>query len=103
MPTRLHIVTEYINSKGYKKAKEWYTVDFSKFEPHIVPHRTMKKHLYCTLTSTTIPKNPAKVEAHMGSNRFKEAKAAREAKEENQAAAKQKRKELVQRLRKKKE
>merc|ERR1719356_90831 len=102
MPTRLHLVNEYLNSKGYKK-KDWYTVDFSKFEPYLIPHRTLKKHLFCTLTSTTVPMNPAKVEVHMGSNRFKEAKAAREEKESKQVAAKEKRKELVQRLRKKKE
>mmetsp|Transcript_117088 Transcript_117088/g.331378 ORF Transcript_117088/g.331378 Transcript_117088/m.331378 type:complete len:220 (+) Transcript_117088:62-721(+) len=71
MPPRFKVVSEYLNGAKYKKLKEWYSVDFTQYEPHIVQHPELKKHLLCKLTNTTIPMNPDKVQAHVGSKRYK--------------------------------
>jgi len=104
MLPKLEIVSGYINGGKYKKAKDWYSCDFSKFEPHIVAHSRLEKFLYCTLTGTTLPKDPAKIERHMGSKRFKELVTQREAKTaERQKKYEEKKKRRDEMIAKKKE
>lgn len=102
MPTRLHLVREYISGSKYKKTKEWYSFDFSKYAPDIEPHKKMKRHLFCHLTGTVLPMDPAKVETHVGSKRFKTVKKEREDVAKRNTDAKEKRRQIVIKMKKKK-
>jgi len=50
MPPKLDCVLQYLASSKFKKAKDWYSYDFSKYEPHIVKNSKNPKQLYCKLT-----------------------------------------------------
>mmetsp|Transcript_12210 Transcript_12210/g.28459 ORF Transcript_12210/g.28459 Transcript_12210/m.28459 type:complete len:272 (+) Transcript_12210:47-862(+) len=100
MPARLAAVQEFMKGPKFRK-REMYATDFSKYEPDIVPHKDMKKHLYCRLTGTILPRDPKKVEAHINSARYKELhkkqqeeQERRKAKEQEVAARKRKAREL---------
>mmetsp|Transcript_56464 Transcript_56464/g.104547 ORF Transcript_56464/g.104547 Transcript_56464/m.104547 type:complete len:253 (-) Transcript_56464:148-906(-) len=71
MPARLVALQEFMKGPKFRK-RECYATDFSKYEPDIVPHKDMKKHLYCRLTGNILPRDPKKVEAHINSARWKE-------------------------------
>jgi len=77
MPALLEKVIEYVNSKKFLKAKAgtktMEDLDFSKYEPHIVPHTYNSKMLYCSLTKQKLAKVISVVEKHMNGRRFKEA------------------------------
>jgi hypothetical protein len=70
MPARADIVQQYLNSKKYAKAREWYSKDFSKYEPWIVENKVDPKKLYCTLTNLSLNKIPEEVEKHVTGKRF---------------------------------
>jgi len=74
MPASLEGVKAYVNGKKYKKLRDWYSFDFEQFQPYIIPHKKLKKHIFCTLTGVTMPKIPEKVKAHVASKRFTKAK-----------------------------
>lgn len=58
MPPNAVIVNQYLQSKKFIKAKEWYSIDYSKYLPYIVPHKSDNRKLYCTLTKYILNKIP---------------------------------------------
>lgn len=58
MPPRADIVQQYLQSKKFIKAKEWYSVDYSCYLPYIVSHKSDSRKLYCTLTKFVLNKIP---------------------------------------------
>ncbi|OQS01165.1 hypothetical protein ACHHYP_01712 [Achlya hypogyna] len=74
MPPRVDVITAHINSKRFKKATEWYSYDFSQYEPYIVSHRRKPKCLYCNVTGIVLNKIPAEVEKHMAGKKFQRLK-----------------------------
>merc|ERR1712187_181389 len=91
-------VKGYVNGAKYKKQRDWYSFDFSKFEPNIVPHKNKKKLLYCLLTGTILPMNPEVVQKHVDSKRVQEILKQKAELEQKHAAKVEKRKEIKKKL-----
>lgn len=39
MPAKIEVLQAYVSGKKFKMAKECYSIDYSKYLPHIVPHK----------------------------------------------------------------
>lgn len=70
MPARADIVQQYLNSKAFKKAKEWYSFDYTQFLPYIVEDSKNPKQLYCKLTKKSLNKIPDEVDRHSKGKKF---------------------------------
>ena len=70
MIPQLEIVQKYLSSSKFRKAKDWYAYDYSKYLPYISEHKDNPKFMYCQLTRAEIPKIPEKVEVHVKSKRY---------------------------------
>ena len=68
---QLEIVNKYLSSDKFKKARDWYSYDYSKYLPYVTEHKDNPKFMFCQLTKAEIPKIPSKVETHVGSKRYK--------------------------------
>lgn len=95
---KLQQVKDYINGNKYKKSREWYSFNWAQYEPDLIQHERQTKFLFCTLTGTTLPKNPPKVKAHVESKRFKELKKSKEESGKKQEEKLEKKKELRAKL-----
>jgi len=84
MPMRLQVVEEYLKGGKYRKAREMYSNDFSKYPSHIVPHAKLKKHLFCQLTGTVLPMDPKKIKNHLNGKKYKDTVKDREEAEKKQ-------------------
>lgn len=94
------ILNAYATGRAYRRAIESRAneaYDFSQHQPHIVPHKHRDENhfLYCTLTSSTLPKTKDVVEKHVSGKRFlrrlKEFEQAKKKREELEQARKEKR------------
>lgn len=74
MPARADAVLAYLNGKRFKKAKEWYTQDFSKYLPYIIPYKKNPAKLFCKLTRLQLNKIPREIEKHTQGKRYQRLK-----------------------------
>jgi hypothetical protein len=70
MPPKADIVLGHINGKKFKKTMEWYSYDYSEFEPYIVVDRQNSNKLHCKLTGMTLNKIPNEVKKHANGKKF---------------------------------
>lgn len=70
LPLQVDAIVAHISSGKFKKQLEWYSHDFGAYLPHIVPHKSNPKKLYCKLTQQELNKIPAEVEKHANGKRF---------------------------------
>lgn len=99
MPSKLHLVKEYLNGQKYKKHHAMYCNDFSKYLPYIAKHEHQEKFLFCKLTKSVLPMDPIKVEKHVNSSRYKEAVAEMEQRGKDKEAKEQQKYALRTKLR----
>ena len=64
-------VLAYLNGPKFKKAKEWYTFDYSEFLPHIVEDKKNPRKLFCKLSRQPLNKIPHEVTKHVNGKKFK--------------------------------
>lgn len=67
-PARVESIEQYVNGAKYKKARDWYSHDFSQYEPYLVTSRHNPKRLYCMVTRREVNKIPHEVDVHI--NRY---------------------------------
>lgn len=100
MPARMEVVQQHLRSKRFQRARDWYSADFTKYEPRIVPHRRDKKKLFCTVTRQMLNRIPAEVERHVAGKRYTRQLAEIEQKEaekrEREVAKAEKRRSIVE-------
>lgn len=70
LPPDVNAVLAHLNGKKYKKALEWYRVDYSKYEPYIVSHKSDSTKLYCNVTKQDLNKIPIQIEKHFNGKKF---------------------------------
>jgi hypothetical protein len=70
MPPKADIVMGHINGKKFKKTMEWYSYDYSEFEPYIVVDRQNSNKLHCKLTGMTLNKIPNEVKKHASGKKY---------------------------------
>ncbi|KAA8492453.1 Surfeit locus protein 2 [Porphyridium purpureum] len=65
---------QYWLGKALKRARQERAAaayDFSQYEPHVVPHRTNAKKLFCLFTRMVLNRVPEQIERHVNGRRFK--------------------------------
>ncbi|KAG5177664.1 surfeit locus protein 2-domain-containing protein [Tribonema minus] len=91
IPARVDALKTHLASKKFIKQRDWYSYDFSKYEPHIVANKKDPKLLFCKLTMKPLNRIPEEIETHVNGKRFKrlvaEAEAAQARKQANKKAA----------------
>jgi hypothetical protein len=70
IPPSLDAVQAHINGKKFKKAREWYTRDYSQYLPWVIEHKSDPTKLFCTVTRMVLNKIPTEVEKHVNGKRF---------------------------------
>eukprot|EP01084_Bolivina_argentea_P133584 235758_1 len=71
MVPRKSDVERYLQSAKLRKAKEWYSHDYSQDYPeHIMKHKDNPKLLYCRLTKSVLMMKPSVVKAHISGKKF---------------------------------
>ena len=58
MPPQYTAVQQYLSSKQYVKARNWYSRDYSEYLPYIVPDKKDERKLYCKITKRSLNKIP---------------------------------------------
>jgi hypothetical protein len=70
MTPKVSAVVQYVLGEKYRKACTWYSLDYSQYQPYIVPHKSNPYKLYCTITKQELNKIPKEVENHFTGKRF---------------------------------
>ena len=70
MPPRADAVQAYLDGAKFRKAREWYSQDYSHHEPFLVQDKKNPTRLFCKITRTRVNKIPADVEKHVTGKRF---------------------------------
>jgi hypothetical protein len=70
MPPNAACIFAHVNGKKFKRCFEWYSHDFSQYEPYIVPHKKDSKKLFCTLTRLQLNKIPDEIKKHCEGKKF---------------------------------
>eukprot|EP00033_Pygsuia_biforma_P004650 GCRY01005097.1.p1 GENE.GCRY01005097.1~~GCRY01005097.1.p1 ORF type:complete len:295 (-),score=75.32 GCRY01005097.1:7-852(-) len=87
-------VEKYLQGKKFLYQVNFYSHDFSKYEPYIVQSKKHEKQLFCHLTKKSLNKIPEQVEAHVSGKHyqrlFAEAEKKRLRKEQLKAETEQK-------------
>jgi hypothetical protein len=70
MTPSVSAIVQYVLGEKYRKACDWYSYDYSQYQPHVVPHKSNQYKLYCTITKQDLNKIPKEVEKHVKGKRF---------------------------------
>lgn len=89
MPCNADVVFSYMNGKKFKKAKEWYSYDYSEFLPHIVPDKRNAHKLFCRLTKQSLNKIPDEVRKHIAGKKYLRLKGEHEMKKKKKVETKE--------------
>ena len=63
-------ILQYVNGSKYKKAKDWYSCDITKYEPYIVQHRSDSRKCYCKLTGYVLNRIEEQLQRHVAGKKF---------------------------------
>jgi len=70
MPMNKDAILQYVNGSKYKKAKDWYSCDITKYEPYIVQHRSDSRKCYCKLTGYVLNRIEEQLQRHVAGKKF---------------------------------
>ena len=75
LPPKAALIRAHLAGSKFKKQKEWYQHDYSKYEPYVTAHIKDARKLYCTLTKHPLNKVPKQIDNHVNSKKFKRLRA----------------------------
>uniref|UniRef100_A0A6B2LJ53 Uncharacterized protein n=1 Tax=Arcella intermedia TaxID=1963864 RepID=A0A6B2LJ53_9EUKA len=70
MPPRIDLLKKHVLGKTFKRQKECYSADITKYAPYVVPSRKPKK-VYCAVTKMVLNLDPIEIEKHMKGKVYK--------------------------------
>ena len=71
LPLNTKVIKEFLKSPKIKRKILNYISNFEKFLPYLIPHKRLKKYLFCTITKKKISKNKITLKNHINSKKFR--------------------------------